>query len=116
MVWSSLRLVSTPYILCDLSGSASVNICPSGLVWQQGLMACVYPSTSVSGDGQVKPTSSLNTTSPCTPLAMKAGQLFHPHPRPSMFLQCDVSGHVYALTCPPGLTWSGDKTTCFLQH
>ncbi|KAK3101059.1 hypothetical protein FSP39_000659, partial [Pinctada imbricata] len=102
------------FIECDPNGNANVLTCPSLLVWDQGRLSCVY--TFVAGQPQPTPNSALLpstgvSTNPCR-TALGGQNQFYPHPNPNKFIQCDLAGDAYVLTCPAGLVWSTYSNTC----
>jgi len=49
---------------------------------------------------------------PCTPENIAAGMFYFTHDAANMFVQCDIAGNCYDMTCPPGLVWSQAFLTC----
>ncbi|XP_062568542.1 uncharacterized protein LOC134230718 [Saccostrea cucullata] len=104
------------FIECDLLGNANQLTCPSLLVWDQTRLSCVYSFQS----GQPLPTpntailpSTGVTTNPCKNAVVTTGNSqFFSHPDPSKFIQCDIAGDAYVLSCPSGLVWNEFSTTC----
>ncbi|KAK3587560.1 hypothetical protein CHS0354_004849 [Potamilus streckersoni] len=109
----------TRFIECDLLGHANVLMCPSGLVWNESRLSCVYKfATSGTGTGTgnitIKPSSSTinGLKNPCTRETIAALKLFFPHPDATKFIQCDLWGDVYVVSCPAGLVWNQYSETC----
>jgi len=51
-------------------------------------------------------------SNPCRGQAVAAAGLFFSHPNPNKFIQCDIAGDAYVLTCPSGLVWNEYSKTC----
>jgi len=102
------------FIECDLAGNPNVLSCPTGLLWQEGLLSCVYPLQS-GGAGPAQPVNNLTgqITNPCTQQAIASDHFFFPHPNPTKFIQCDLWGQVFVVDCPPGLLWNAYQETCY---
>lgn len=112
----------TKFIQCDLLGKQLIVQCKTGLVWSQGRLACVYAmypgGTQTTTKAPVITTHTVRVTAttiprnPCTPNAITTAQLFHRHPDPHKFYQCDLWGDVFVSTCPPYLIWNDLTKTC----
>lgn len=112
----------TKFIQCDLLGTQRIEQCKHGLVWNQGRLACVYAiypggfktttKAPVTTTHTVRVTTTAIPRNPCTPNAKTTDQLFHPHPDPHKFYQCDLWGDVFENTCPPNLIWRDNLKTC----
>ncbi|VDI12363.1 uncharacterized protein LOC143074406 [Mytilus galloprovincialis] len=107
------------FIQCEQSGNALVDSCNGSLVWNQQRLACVYNIQPGVGQSTTTTPFTIGTTSsnslqtnPCHLNAVTADQLFHPHPNPHKFYQCDVWGDVYESDCPTGLIWNDAVKTC----
>ncbi|XP_067684324.1 uncharacterized protein [Haliotis asinina] len=107
------------FIECDPLGTASILACPSGLRWDQKVVACVYPPgmNPTKNPGIIiqttkNPSGNLNTN-PCSAAALAAGKYFFPYPDAHKFIQCDPWGDVYINTCPSGLIWNSYLETCY---
>lgn len=106
----------TKFIECDLLGNPATLSCPSNLVWDQAILSCVYPINAAgSQPGAVNPTSTLPTTlqNPCTAQAINSGRFFFPHPDPTKFIQCDMWGNSFEVSCPNSLIWNAYLETCY---
>jgi len=104
----------TKFIECDLAGNPNMLSCPAGLLWEQGLLSCVYP-LNAGGNVPVNPVNQVNNqiANPCTKTAISSGHFFFPHPDPSKFIQCDLYGQVFVVNCPAGLLWNAYQETCY---
>merc|ERR1711874_122286 len=104
----------TKFIECDLAGNPNILACPTGLYWEQGLLSCVYP-LNAGGAAPVNPQNALTgtTSNPCTAQAINSGRFFFPSPDPSKFIQCDLWGQVFEVSCPAGLLWNAYQETCY---
>ncbi|XP_021371020.1 uncharacterized protein LOC110461719 [Mizuhopecten yessoensis] len=122
----------TQFIECDLLGHPTILDCPSGLVWQESRLSCVFqigtvlPGSGSTGAGNGNTgtgsgssgtgsgSGSGNTmTNPCTVESLSAGQLFFSYANDSnKFLQCDLWGDVFVNICPTGLKWNDSAKTC----
>ncbi|CAC5407848.1 unnamed protein product [Mytilus coruscus] len=107
------------FIQCEQSGNALVESCNISLVWNQQRLACVYNlQPGVVQSTTATPVTSGTTSSnspqknPCPLNGVSADQLFHPHPNPHKFYQCDVWGDVYENDCPTDLIWNDAVKTC----
>ncbi|XP_069138969.1 peritrophin-1-like [Argopecten irradians] len=102
------------FIECDLNGNANILTCPSNLVWDQSRLSCVYAFTQVNPTPQ--PGTSGNTltgaANPCLGQTVTNVGLFFSHPDPNKFIQCDIAGDAYVLSCPSGLVWNEYSKTC----
>jgi len=104
----------TMFIECDLAGNPSRLSCATGLMWDQGMLSCVYPINA--GSNNVLPTISTGSgmVNPCTAAALSSGHYFFPHPAAGdKFLQCNQYGQVFEVSCPAGLTWNAYLETCY---
>ncbi|XP_063423086.1 mucin-2-like [Mytilus trossulus] len=116
------------FIECDLTGNAIVMSCDPGLVWLQKNVTCAF---NMQQAGFKIPTgapvqTTLTTTvapkittpaqNPCTPDAISHNKLFHPHPDPHKFYQCDMAGNVQTYDCPPTLVWNSVANTCTASY
>lgn len=111
------------FIECDLLGNANILSCPSGLVWEQSRLSCVYdigtdnvvPNPAGTGTGTgtggavnletvcASPGSTVTTTD----------DLFHPYPGDkTKFIQCDLWGQANVVDCPTNLYWNNSAKTC----
>ncbi|KAL4225899.1 hypothetical protein ACF0H5_013887 [Mactra antiquata] len=131
----------TKFIECDMLGHANILPCPDGLVWDESRLSCVYSFTvgggstgtgtgtttgtgTGTGTGTSTGTGTGTTTgtgtgtgtgdlkNPCTRENIAANKLFFPHPDPTKFIQCDLWGDVYVVSCPAGLVWNQYSETC----
>lgn len=104
----------TKFIECDLAGNPQTLACPNGLLWDQGMLSCVYPIVA-TGNPPVQPTSGLPTTvtNPCNAAAIKSNHFFFPHPDATKFIQCDLWGQSFVVSCPSGLIWNAYLETCY---
>ncbi|XP_021351567.1 uncharacterized protein LOC110449195, partial [Mizuhopecten yessoensis] len=103
------------FIECDLNGNANILTCPSMLNWDESRLSCVYAFTQVNPTPNPSASSgSLNTgaANPCRGQTVTPAGLFFSHPDPNKFIQCDIAGDAYVLTCPSGLVWNEYSTTC----
>ena len=131
---------NTKFIECDMMGHANVLPCPTGLVWSEQQLACVYPfNTGAGGSGTGTGTSTgtggtgtgtstgtggtgtgtgtgtglpTNFKNPCTAENIAAKKLFFAHPDNTKFFQCDLWGDVFVVSCPAGLIWNQYSETC----
>ena len=113
---------NTKFIECDLLGKAMVLQCQAGLVWNQQRLSCVYdivpggvqttlpPVTTGTATGTN--TGTVNPATLCKVNANSLDELFHPHPDPHKFYQCDLWGDVFVNNCPTNLTWNDVAKTC----
>jgi len=104
------------FIECDLLANPNLLVCPSGLYWDQGILSCVYPIQAGAGAGVINgnqgstlPPTLLN---PCTTQAISSGRLFFPHPDANKFIQCDLWGQTFVVSCPTNLVWNAIMETC----
>ncbi|CAC5407850.1 unnamed protein product [Mytilus coruscus] len=111
------------FIECDLTGNGIVMSCDPGLVWDQQRRACGFnmqPGRFQIPTGTPVQTSTVAVTTqaknPCTPDAISHNQLFHPHPDPHKFYQCDMAGNVQTYNCPPSLVWNSVAKTCTASY
>ncbi|XP_045165186.1 period circadian protein-like [Mercenaria mercenaria] len=129
-IYFAVKGDDTKFIECDMLGHANVLPCSSGLVWNEGRLSCVYKfvgsggsgtgtggiSTGGTGTGTVTGTGtgtgSGNLDNPCTPETIAANKLFFPHPDSTKFIQCDLWGDVFVVSCPAGLVWNQYSETC----
>ncbi|KAL3851707.1 hypothetical protein ACJMK2_015434 [Sinanodonta woodiana] len=123
---------NTKFIECDLQGNANLLTCPSRLVWDQNRLSCVY-SAQLAGGGQVVLPGTVvlpgsgsvllqpgftglgtgaTVGNPCSAQAISSSQMFFSHPDSTKFIQCDIDGSAFVLTCPSGLVWNQYLETC----
>jgi hypothetical protein len=50
--------------------------------------------------------------SPCTQENIDAGRFYFAHDEPNQFVQCDLWGGCFDMTCPGGLVWNQEYVTC----
>ncbi|XP_061179258.1 uncharacterized protein LOC133187884 [Saccostrea echinata] len=123
------------FIECDLLGNANILNCPSGLVWEQSRLSCVYdigtdnvvpnPAGTGTGSGTGMGTGTGSGTGTggtvdLTTLCAQKGStitttddLFHPYPGDkSKFIQCDLWGQANVVDCPTNLIWNEISKTC----
>ncbi|WAR26735.1 hypothetical protein MAR_012439, partial [Mya arenaria] len=123
---------NTKFIECDMLGHPNVLPCPSGLVWDEGRLSCVYnfnvnvgtgntgtggiivtPATGGTVTGGTGPgTGAGSLANNCSPENIANNKLFWPHPDPTKFIQCDLWGDLYVNSCPAGLVWNQYSETC----
>lgn len=106
----------TRFIECDLAGNPNILFCPTSLLWDQGMLSCVYPITAGSGGNPAgSGSSSLGSIpNPCTATALSSGHYFFPHPTTSSkFIQCNQFGQGFPVNCPSGLIWNAYLETCY---
>ncbi|CAG2190376.1 unnamed protein product [Mytilus edulis] len=122
------------FIECDLTGNAIVMSCDPGLVWIQKQVACGFnmqlagfqiptgapvqttKTTTTTTTTTVAPKITTPAQNPCTPDAISHNKLFHPHPDPHKFYQCDMAGNVQTYDCPPTLVWNSVANTCTASY
>nr|XP_022296763.1 uncharacterized protein LOC111106396 [Crassostrea virginica] len=114
------------FIECDLLGNANILSCPSGLVWEQSRLSCVYdigtdnvvPNPGGTGTGTGSGTGTggavdINTVCAKTGSSLTTDDLFHPYPGDkSKFIQCDLWGQASVVDCPTNLNWNDVAKTC----
>lgn len=108
----------TKFIECDLAGNPNALSCPTGLLWDQGMLSCVYPinaGTNTGNPGSGGVTNPLGSIpNPCTAAALNSGRFFFPHPNSaSKFIQCNQYGQGFPVDCPSGLIWNAYLETCY---
>lgn len=127
----------TKFIQCAPNGLPQLGSCNPGMIWNQQRLACVF-NTQPTGSKTttpkviiitppvnpfVKPStprvSVSSTTTPsgttvniCKHKVTNLDELFHPHPDPHKFIQCDLWGEMYVSDCPPNEVWNDFSKTC----
>jgi hypothetical protein len=85
-------------------GHCMSNTCPPGLVWDQGHLYCVLPTTvEATVTPATTPGAATATPIPVSTPACPDGYFWHP-----------AMGHCMSNTCPPGLVWDADHLYCVL--
>ena len=102
----------TKFIQCDHLGHASILPCVSGLLWSQAQLACIYPINVKTG---TRPGIG-DMVNPCSRENILNNKLFFSHPDNSMFIQCDLWGDAYVVSCPVGRIWNQYLETCTAAH
>merc|ERR1711963_1370644 len=74
-------------IECDLAGNPNMLQCPAGLLWEQGLLSCVYP-LNAGGNVPANPVNQVNNqiANPCTAKAISSSPT--PTPPSSSSVTC----------------------------
>ncbi|XP_041378127.1 uncharacterized protein LOC121390392 [Gigantopelta aegis] len=99
------------FIECNANGVANVLSCPSGLLWDQTKVSCVYPAKSSGPVATIHPPHT--GVNYCTRANINAGKMYFPHPDIHKFIQCDIAGNAYVNSCPSGLVWNVALETCY---
>lgn len=68
--------------------------------------SCVYAHYNISIVNEIA------VPNPCK----NRGQLYFPHPRKDMFIQCDLWGEAFEMTCPPYTVWDQMALTCVTTY
>lgn len=108
----------TQFIECDLAGNPARLSCPTGLLWDQGMLSCVYPINAGSNGVNTGTNTGSNSLggipNPCTAAALNSGHYFFPYPNTSSkFIQCNQYGQGFPVDCPAGLAWNAYLETCY---
>ncbi|XP_052057750.1 uncharacterized protein LOC127698375 [Mytilus californianus] len=110
-IYFSVATDSHQFIECDLNGNANVLTCPSQLLWDENRLSCVYQFQSGVLVTTPNPNGGLGgVANPCR--GSSTSRQFFSHPDATKFIQCDIAGNAFVLTCPSGLVWNQFSTTC----
>ncbi|CAC5393677.1 unnamed protein product [Mytilus coruscus] len=72
-------------------------------------VAFAAPSENKREKRQVLP-NCIGVANPCR--GSSTSRQFFSHPDATKFIQCDIAGNAFVLTCPSGLVWNQFSTTC----
>ncbi|KAL5015332.1 hypothetical protein ScPMuIL_009602 [Solemya velum] len=108
------------FIECSLTGQANVLACPAHLVWSQVVHSCIYDFQTV----QTTPTSvtrpstgtvTIGTSTipnPCVTSVAATTSTYYSTPDSGKFIQCDLEGNAFVLSCPANLVWNQFLSVC----
>lgn len=126
---------NTKFIECNRLGQPQVLSCPSRLVYSALRQSCLLPEGQTGGTGTgtggvstgtgigggtvtgtvINPgTGGTGTLSnPCPGVITDVNQnLLFPHPDKYKFIQCDLAGDYFIMSCPAGLIWNDRLKIC----
>jgi len=97
------------YVECS-NGTPNTMSCASGLVWNQELETCDWPSND-SSDGGHQRRQWFNICNMCKFYPNQYGSCYMPSYNPTKYITC-ANGQAYKQSCPSGLVWSQRLETC----
>lgn len=126
------------FIQCGPNGLAQMASCNPGMIWNQLIKACVFNTQTTAAaqqttsqqpiiltppptpffnvnpgmGGSTTPAASGTTVNPCKHKVSNLTELFHSHPNPNKYIQCDLWGNMYVSDCPPNEVWNDISKTC----
>lgn len=103
------------YIECS-NGTPSYFTCPSGLIWNQELESCDWPTSDDSTQNDVQNHhhhhhKTWSVCSLCVFYPNAYGSCYMPSFNPRKYITC-ANGQAYSMSCPSGLVWQQRTETC----